>query len=68
MEEAEINTTARVIVNLLRNCSVYQFHDTSDTSVFKKKWEAGDNNYLRAHGGNLAAVLRRLEREDIKAI
>ena len=66
VEEAEINTTARVIVNLLRNCSVYQFHDTSDTSVFKKKWEAGDNNYLRAHGGNLAAVLRRLEREDIK--
>ena len=60
------NTTARVIVNLLRSCSVYQFHDTSDTSAFKKRWDAEDNNYLRSYGGNLAAVLFRLEREDIK--
>lgn len=66
VEEAQFNTTANVIVNLLRSCSVYQFHDTSDTSAFKKKWEASDNNYLRTHGGNLAAVLHRLEREDLK--
>lgn len=59
-------TTARVIVNLLRSCSVYQFHDTSNTSAFKKRWDAEDNNYLRSYGGNLAAVLLRLEREDIK--
>ena len=56
--------TARVIVHLLRSCSVYQFHDTSDTSNFKKRWEAEDNGTLRTHGGNLAAVLRRLEQED----
>ena len=66
VEEAQSNTTARVIVNLLRNCAAYQFHDTSDTSDFKKKWEIEDNNYLKAHGGNLAAVLHRLERQDIK--
>ena len=59
-------TTAKVIVNLLRNCAVYQFHDTSDTSDFKKRWDSEDNNQLRTHGGNLAAVLYRLEREDIK--
>ena len=58
--------TAKVIVNLLRSCAVYQFHDTSDTSDFKKRWDAEDNNYLRSHGGNLAAVLHRLEREDIR--
>lgn len=58
--------TARTIVNLLRNCAVFQFHDTSDDSVFMKKWEADDSNYLRSHGGNLAAVLLRLEREDIR--
>ena len=58
--------TALVIVRLLRNCSVYQFHDTSDESNFKKKWDAKENNYLRRHGGNLAAVLRRLEQEDIR--
>ena len=56
--------TARVIVHLLRSCSVYQFHDTSDTSNFKKRWDAEDNGTLRTHGGNLAAVLRRLEQED----
>ena len=59
-------TTARVIANLLRNCAVFQFHDTSDKSSFKIGWDATDNNYLRSHGGNLAAVLFRLEREDVR--
>ena len=58
--------TARVIVHLLRSCSVFQFHDTSDTSNFKKRWDVNDNNTLRTHGGNLAAVLNRLEHEDIR--
>ena len=53
--------TARVLVHLLRQCTVYQFHDTSDGSSLKKKWELEDNNYLRSDGGNLAAVLLRLE-------
>ena len=57
--------TASVVVHLLRDCAVYQFHDTSDESNFKKEWDAGDKNYLRSHGGNLAAVLLRLEREDL---
>ena len=57
--------TASVIVNLLRNCSVYQFHDTSNGSNFKKKWDKHDNNYLRSHGGNLSAVLHRLEIHDL---
>ena len=59
--------TARVIVGLLRSCAVYQFHDTSDTSAFKKKWDIESNsNELRSHGGNLAAILYRLEQEDSK--
>ncbi len=56
---------ARVIVRLLGNCSVHQFHDTSDTSNFRKPWDVEDNNCLRTHGGNLAAVLHRLEQEDL---
>ena len=55
-----------MIVHLLRNCAVYQFYDTSDGSNFKIRWDAEDNHYLRTHGGNLAAVLLRLEREDIQ--
>ena len=58
--------TARVIVHLLRSCQVFQFHDTSYTSNFKKRWDAEDTDYLRTHGGNLAAVLHRLEEEDVK--
>ena len=58
--------TARVIVHLLRGCQVFQFHDTSYTSNFKKRWDAEDNDCLRTHGGNLAAVLHRLEEEDVK--
>lgn len=64
---SDINsTTARVLVHLLQNCAVYQFHDTSDDSNFKKRWDTEDNNYLRSHGGNLASILLRLEREDIE--
>lgn len=58
--------TAHVIVNLLRNCSVYQFHDTSDTSNIKKKWDVEENDRLRSHGGNLASILHRLEHQDIE--
>ena len=60
------NQTARVIVAMLRSCAVYQFHDTSNESRFKKRWESDDNAQLHSHGGNLAAVLLRLEREDIR--
>ena len=59
-------TTASVIVNLLRSCSVYQFHDTSMGSGFKTSWDATDNIRLRSDGGNLAAILHRLEREDVR--
>ena len=57
-------TTARSLVYLLRQCAVYQFHDTSHDSQLKKNWDAEDNARLRSHGGNLAAILLRLERED----
>lgn len=67
-EEARIVTsehqTARVIVRLLKSCAVYQFHDTSDSSDFKTTWDKEENRFLRAHGGNLAAILFYLERED----
>lgn len=59
-------TTARTIVHLLRGCAVFQFHDTSDSSNFKQKWDATDSAQLRSHGGNLAAVLYRLEQEDVR--
>ena len=59
--------TASTIVYLLRNIAAYQFHDTSYESNFKKKWDVSDNRQLRSDGGNLAAVLYRLEQEDVRA-
>ena len=56
--------TAGDVLVLLRRCEVYQFHDTSDDSRFKKRWDVDDNAELRAHGGNLAAVLHGIERDD----
>lgn len=59
-------TTARVIVHLLRRCACFQFHDTSDTSPMKILWDVRECNYLRANGGNLAAILYRLQNENIR--
>ena len=57
--------SASVIVHLLRDCAVFQFYNTSTTSDFKKLWDVQDNRQLRSSGGNLAAILYRLEREDL---
>ena len=58
-------TTARTIVHLLRDCAHFQFHNTSDTSPMKKKWDVHDNGSLRSHGGNLPAVLHRMQERDV---
>ena len=58
--------TASVIVKLLRNCTTYQFHDTSSGSNMKKTWDAEENYWLRSDGGNLASVLHRLEQQDVR--
>lgn len=59
--------TVRYIKRLIERCRVYQFHDTSTTSFLRGKPFLDDNRYLRADGGNLAAVLFRLrdERADV---
>ena len=63
----EVNpTTARVVCHLLRNCATYQFHDTSDEAPIKKLCDISDRWQLQSNGGNLAAVLYRLQHEDIR--
>ena len=57
--------TVREIIHLLRHCTSYQFHDTSNHSNLKKKWDVEDSTDLRADGGNLAAILYRLKDEDL---
>lgn len=64
--EIELIYFSPFILNFLRNCTAYQFHDTSDRSDFMKRWDAEDNARLRGNGSNLSAILYRLEREDTR--
>jgi predicted ATPase len=53
--------TARFIRNQLSRKRVFQFHDTSLESRLRKATRLDDNRYLRSDGGNLSAVLFRLQ-------
>jgi len=56
-------TTARFVKNRLSRKRVFQFHDTSMEARFRKAALLSDNRYLRSDGGNLGAVLYRLQQE-----
>jgi predicted ATPase len=48
---------APVILGLLREWQIFQFHDTSATARIKQSGYVGDNRFLYADAGNLAAFL-----------
>jgi len=58
--------TERVIFNLLKNCQVFQFHDTSKSSRIRNKNYINDNKFLRSDGGNLAAFLYSIKNSNRK--
>lgn len=58
--------TAKTITGLLRQCSTYQFHDTSPKSAIHNRWDVTESYRLRSDGGNLAAVLLDLRSTDAK--
>jgi predicted ATPase len=51
------------IKRFLDNTRVFHFHDTSITSRMRRSCDQDDALFLRAEGGNLAAVLLRLRNE-----
>ena len=51
---------AKAAIGLLRDCSFYQFHDTSRDASIKKRWDVEDSHRLLEHGGNLGPILLRL--------
>ena len=55
--------TPRVILSLLRQCVVYQFHNTSETARIRSRWDIEDSRYLKEDGANLASLLYRLQNE-----
>jgi predicted ATPase len=52
------------LVNALRGCRVFHFHDTSRDAPVKQQGYAADNRSLRPDAGNLAAVLLHMRDGD----
>jgi predicted ATPase len=52
------------LVETLRGCRVFHFHDTSRDAPVKQQGYLADNRALAPDAGNLAAVLLRLRRGD----
>lgn len=44
----QTNKTARTICNLLRQCSTYQFHDTSANASIHNRWDVTESFRLRS--------------------
>jgi predicted ATPase len=60
IDEPAWSDTARPLVNALRGCRVFHFHDTSRDAPVKQQGYASDNLALHPDAGNLAAVLLHL--------
>lgn len=60
VEQHEGPSVASHIVELLRGCRVFHFHDTSADAPVKRNVSTADNLALREDAANLAAVLHAL--------
>ncbi|HEY3907124.1 MAG TPA: AAA family ATPase [Streptosporangiaceae bacterium] len=58
------NAGVWVIINALRGCRVFHFHDTSRNAPVKQQGYESDNLTLHADAGNLAAVLLNLRQTE----
>ena len=66
-DRAQLMTGSTVtMLRQLRDHQTFHFHDTSNESSIKKRWDIEDDHHLRSYGWNLAAILHRLENEDIR--
>jgi predicted ATPase len=67
IDEAESgNTTARVLLAMLRRIVVHQFHNTSNTARVRNKWAADDGRWLKEDAANLSPFLFRLQDSEPK--
>ena len=53
----------KVIFMLLKNCQVFQFHDTSKEARIRNSGYINDTEFLRSDGGNLAAFLYSIKKQ-----
>ncbi|WP_204103656.1 MULTISPECIES: AAA family ATPase [Spirulina sp. CCY15215] len=52
--------TAKTIFSLIQRCVYHQFHNTSENSRIRQRWDIDDNRYLKEDAANLAPFLFRL--------
>ncbi len=64
IQRAANNDTAGFILKLLKECVVYQFHDTSKDARIRQNWNVEDNYFLKEDGGNLGPFLYRLKERE----
>ncbi|MCD4728069.1 MAG: AAA family ATPase, partial [Pirellulales bacterium] len=62
--DEETEAIRQVFRDLLNNCRVFHFHDTSPTAHVRQYCYIGDNRQLDSDAGNLAAVLCRLKTQN----
>lgn len=67
LDERDLSSMAGHVVDTLRGCRVFHFHDTSANAPVKQTGFASDNIALHPDARNLAAVLLRLKQEDRSA-
>lgn len=53
--------TEQIMRLIISKCKVFQFHDTSKTSLIRRKGNIQDNKYLKSNAGNIAAYLYMLK-------
>jgi predicted ATPase len=64
IDERDLSSAAGHVVDTLRGCRVFHFHDTSANAPVKQTGFASDNIALHPDASNLAAILLRLQREE----
>jgi predicted ATPase len=57
--------SAAMLIQTLRQGTIFQFHDTSEKAYIRLSWDARDNAWLRPDGANVAPILLRLREQDI---
>jgi predicted ATPase len=61
--EKSSEETMRTVWRFLRDCAVYQFHNTSETARIRQRWSVTDNQHLKEDGANLAPFLLRIREQ-----
>ena len=62
--DSEDVSTTREILNFIRQCKIFQFHNTSATSRMREKWRDSEGRWLKEDAGNIAPFLYRLSEDE----